>query len=419
MKSWNLPARVSRWLATRGPLILRWLTWGIAICAMGLVIYGDHPPQDLLPFQAAARLVSAEKFDAIYPVENAGSLFDVHPEFHQSSLRIAGERYANLAVTAYVAPPPALLIGRVLPANPTDAAKIWRLIIASVVLLSLLALERNLRRTRPEALVPWHLMMAGILPLLLYGVYLGQTSALLLAVATATVLPPGKARDFLGGGALGAVAVTKIFPLAIIPAVAVMGGRRIAVVSLLLVLAACATAVACWPLSLWGDFFNSICQMSRYVIADWNNASLDAGLTALATFDVSSTFILPPLSVRIAGALTRSLLAGSALILAVRRRDLAPENRWPLLWVALLAALPLLWSHYLICLLPPLQASLKTGARVTPVLLAWGLSAGFMAKGHLPLMAISTITVTTSLITAMYLIVTFARRRRFEQHVPD
>lgn len=409
MKSQLLPTHASRWLATRGPLILCWFTWGIVLTATAWMVASDRPAQDLLPFQTASALIADGRFDAVYPPEDAISLFDVHPDFQHTALRIAGEGYAREAVTAYVAPPPALLIGETLPADPTCSVKLWRLIIASVGLLSLLALETNLRRTCPDALPAWHLMIAGALPLLLYAVYLGQTSALLLAAVTATVLAPGKRRDILGGTALGLVAIAKLFPLAIIPAALWLRERRIAAVSLITVLAACALAIACWPVSLWCDFSGAAHQVSRHVIADWNNASIDAGLTALAVGEVSSTFRPPPLWVSIAATLVRVGLAGGAILLVIRERALPSQSRWTLLWIALLAATPLLWSHYLICLLPVLQPMLRRGARVVPVLLALGLSIGFLAKGHVPLWMVSALTPSIWLGAAGYIIVSLWR----------
>jgi hypothetical protein len=397
------------WLISRGPFLLSVFTWACILSLMGLCILIGGPAQDLLPFQAAAELAKRGSFEGVYPPQELGNLFDVNDRFREVSLVIAGEEYPAESVTAFVAPPPAIILGQLLPSFSTLATCIWRVIIAATLLLSLVLLECDLRRTTQKISLSWNLVVLGMLPLMLYVVFLGQTSAVLMAAATVTALAASTTRSLAGGFLLGVVTGTKAFPGAIILAAAFMRRRLFAAIALMTLAVMSLIVLIVAPLTLWSDFFAVFGKLGTHVVADWNNASLDAGLTALALGRVNPMLVQPPLWARMLALVARASLVGLALWIATRRGSINPRRRWSAIWVALLASTPLLWLHYLVSLLPALQVELREGNRVAPVLMAFGLSAGLLTFRLLPSGLVSTFNVVGWL-AAGSMVLSFALR---------
>ena len=383
--------------------ILRISSWACVIIVLALVILKGGVAQDFLPFQTAANLAKSGQFDAIYPPHGFASLFSVDARFRETALAIAGEGYSAASVTAYVAPPPAILIGELLPGSPVAATMLWRTLIATTLVLSLLVLERDLLREAPGLAADWSFIVLGAIPLLLYVVVLGQASALLLVAATGMALLPSRIRDVAFGAALGVITAIKVFPAAMILASVLLGRCAAAAVALSVL----CLSIVCFggPSELWSDFTFASWELGTRVLADWNNASLDAGLAAIVEGGVSSTLVEPASWVSMFCLVVRALLLATVLWLVFRERGKGMQRRGGLLWVGLLAATPLLWSHYLICLLPAFQAELKSGRRIVPKLMVFGLSVGVVAKlaGFDPAI-VSGLTVLGWLVTAVGLV---------------
>jgi hypothetical protein len=314
-------------------------------------------------------------------------------------------------VTAYVAPPPALVLGWIVPASRI-ASKLWQLAVALILLTSVRLLERDLHRESEEALRYWHLTVLGMLPLMFYTILLGQTTAFLMAAVTATVMASSWRRALIGGAALGIASAFKGFPAIMILVAMVLKGRRLAVAAFAVVAILSLVISVVAPPKLWSDFFEVAKLLGTRVAADWNNPSPEAGLVAMTTGRVSSAWTTPPAWIRVVGVVLRSGIISVAVFGYFHMKTASRARRWSLLWIALFSAIPMSWSHYLLCLLPLLQVELKAGRRALPVILSMGLSAGFVAQGKLEPTFVAGLTSLGWLMAAVTLLVLAFRSER-------
>ncbi len=393
----DAPAPSSSLLPALGRAVLGLL--GLIVVAHALDPRGA---QDLVAFAAAEQVRAAGHLSAVYPAPDATSLFDVAPAFRAEASRWL----PDAAITAFVAPPPALALGA-LAATGGLGTGIARLLLTLPALLGLLALHRA-SRGGPTAT----LLLLGVAPLLSYTAALGQSSGLLLAVVAVGVLPPEPRRDTLAGLVLGAITVLKGFPILLVAVALATGRRRLAAVALATVAAAVAGGMAVLPGALWADFLATAAALSRQVVGDWNNASLDALLVSVARGRPHPELVALAGPPALLALVVRVGLVGGAIAALIRADRPAP--RWVAATVGMLALTPLLWQHYLLALVPALWWAREDAptprSEAVAVALTWALSASSALKAlGVGGLGIHALAVGAWLATAGWLLV--SRRR--------
>jgi hypothetical protein len=327
--------------------------FALAATALLLVVTAIAAPssQDWIPFQTASLLVSKGLWSDVYPMASAGSLFDVTPRFSQAAASIAS--FPPGTLPGFVAPPPAAFLALVFQALPPAAAQaLARLAQIVPLLIALVWQERALRDRSPNGRSDWSLLLLSSVPLLFYTVLVGQPSAWLVPAAAATLLPPSKTTDTVGGVCLALAALCKATPLALIPALWWLGRRRLAVIAGGVVVAATIVTLPFTPMSAWIGFLQTVSRLSSVVIADWNNLAPDAFFTLWGRGTAGENWEAALSVERAAGVSIRIALLGAAVYVVVARSTSGSTRRHAALWLAWLSASPLLWLHYLVVLLP-------------------------------------------------------------------
>lgn len=320
------------------------LAFLILAILLGYAAFFGPLGQDWFPLHIAGSLARQGDWSAVYLPAEAQSLFDVSPAFRATArAEVPANAFDPRVVTAYLSPPPAAVLMMPLAGHWRISLLLFRLLIAGAMLGAIgLAWRVDAR--------PWTAAALGVAPLLAYTVYLGQTSGLLLVPAVIAVLPPTKARDTAGGLALGLVVLTKATPLIAVVGLFALGRRRLALIA---VGAAAVVTLAAWPwtgVEPWLAFWHSASRLSGVVINAWANVSVDAGVVRLSV--PASDWQWWTLT---SGQQAVAWSARIALLLAAgwglwRQHPVAP-------WLAWLAATPVLWSFYLIVLVPSLVRS--------------------------------------------------------------
>jgi hypothetical protein len=188
----------------------------------------------------------------------------------------------------------------------------------------------------------------------MYVVFIGQPSAWLVVAAALSVLPATRARDTLGGIALGVAVVFKATPAIAVAGLWLAGRRRLAMIAAAVAFALALAALPWTPADAWSHFLGITQRLAAGVIPDWNNAAVDAAV-ARPLAGTSSAFHEPDAVSRGVGWVARIALVLVALYRT--RRATLPSQRVAAAWIVWLASTPLLWLHYLAVLIPLVGAA--------------------------------------------------------------
>ena len=326
------------------------------------VALNSTPGQDWVPFQVASILAGQRAWHDVYPVSHARALFDVTDTFRDTARGLGLDLPAN-GITGFVSPPPAALLLTPFSTWPVLwSHALWRLVIAVPVCLAVLAFGEF--RHRVAGVSPWEwvgvCLVAGIL--LFYIVGAGQPSGWLFVAAVCSALPASRRTDTAGGLALALACMTKATPLLVVVGLWLAGRRRLARVS------ACALAgwaAAAWPWTgaqSWQVFLDSAAQIGQRILADWNNASVDALVQRLVSGRTDSNFQQPTTLVTVVAWTLRVVLVGWSAVRLFTART--AHARVGAAWTAWLASTPLLWTHYLAVLMPLVPGTSRGSWRV-------------------------------------------------------
>lgn len=357
------------------------------LCVVLLGVAADTTPgQDWVPFQVASTLARLGAWHDVYPVEQARTLFDVSARFAATALNLQLDIPTN-GITGFVSPPPAAFL--LTPLDGLSAAwsnALWRLAIALPVCVAMIAFGEWRRHV--AGVSPWAwtgiCLVAGILPFYIVGA--GQPSGWLFVAAVCSVLPSSKRSDVAGGGALALACMTKATPLLVVVGLWLAGRRRFAAIAAITLVV---WTTAAWPwtgLESWRVFVQSAAHLGRNILADWNNASVDALLQRIISGRTDSYFQQAAGAVTVAAWLVRLALVGVAGVRLMRARTAGA--RVGAVWVAWLASTPLLWTHYLSVLMPLLPDTSRNPWRPLVPLVPFSLATwmGF-ANQHTALVA--------------------------------
>lgn len=325
---------------------------GLLAVYAALVAYALQPgwSQDFLPWYSAGQLVLTEQVDEIYLPATSTDLFSSRPAFIQASLAAAGRSANAHEVTAFVAPPPSLLLTfPLLWLSYPAAATLWRLLLAGVAIASLhtLAARRNEIADHGES--RWIVGVLLFLPILGHAITAGQPSVLLLGAAALGV---GNTRwaAVCFPAALAAAIMFKVFPVLLIGFLFLMGRRRVAGWTLGICTVWTILSFATLPGALWIGFFEGLRALTQGVITDSNNLSIDALLLRWASGETTVRFTSPQAWTAILAGATKAAVLALAVATAAGWRQANEDRRWSASWIGTLSLTPLLWIHYLVVL---------------------------------------------------------------------
>jgi hypothetical protein len=310
-----------------------------------LAIASPSAFQDFVPGYAAATLVRRGEPGAVYLPRGAEDLFQGAPAFTRASLEAAGPLGLDRAqVTAFVAPPPSLLIDLPLARLPYRwAARVWALGQAALACFGLVALDRRIARGGRA----WGVAVLAFAPVMLLVGVSGQSSCLLLAAACAFALPSGRLADAALAVSLSAAVAFKLWPAPALLALPFLGRPRAAAYALACIGAWAALAVGILPRALFPSFAASFAWMAGHVVPDAKNLSFESVLLRMAAGRSYTNLVAPSTGAALFAGAARGALAVAFGGAFVRRRP-SPELAWAGLWASLLAFSPLLWDHYLV-----------------------------------------------------------------------
>jgi Glycosyltransferase family 87 len=340
--------RLGGMLSTSGAMLA-----GIGLALVFEAAFSSAVAQDWIPFRVAATLAPSSRWSEIYPEATASNLFSV-PLVFQAIAKANITREGPLALpdnelTAFVSPPPAaFLLAPLVTLSWTAALVVSRFALALPLVAAMFAFA-VLASTDSRMRLRWSWLCAIGSPLLMYTIAIGQPSAWLFTAAVASVVST-RWLDVIGGVALGLAIVTKGTPLALAVGLLLLGRRRLGGFALAVAGAAIGlTAFQSGPEG-WGRFVSIAGHVSRSVLTDWNNVSVEAEVLRWTSGHASPSF--SSLGVVIGRTVVAlKLLAVGGLIWS------AWQSRGGLrgisaLWIAWLIASPIVWLHYLVALLP-------------------------------------------------------------------
>jgi hypothetical protein len=318
-----------------------------------LLIYALYPgwSQDFLPWYSAGQLLLAGQADQIYLPGDARDLFSSSASFIQTSLSAAGGAAEADEITAFVAPPPSLLLTLPLNVFPYPvAAVLWRLALAGIAIAALHGLAPRRGQVENGEAHRWTLGVLLFLPLFAYTIGVGQPSMFLLGAAVLAEPSRRCWAPWVFAAALSAAIVFKAFPALLVGFLFLMGRRALCG----WVLGICGLwttlSFVFLPGALWIDFFEALRAVGRGVITDTNNLSIDALLLRLASGETTTLFATPPTWVQLVAGAAKAGVLALAVATAVGWRQLDAERRWGAAWVATLSLSPLVWAPYLVVL---------------------------------------------------------------------
>lgn len=303
--------------------------------------------QDWWPLHVAGSLVKHGQWDQVYLPANATTLFDVTPAF----IRAADGELANAvdrnALTAYLSPPPVAVLFVPLAGHWQLSLIGFRLLLVGFILAAVVLAMRG----EPARAHLWAVALVAISPLIAYAVYVGQTAACFLVASTMATIRPTRARDWLGGLALGFVMLTKATPLLLAVAICVAGRKRLGLIA---IGSALAVSLATWPwtgVEAWRLFVEAAQRLSHAVITDWPSLSIEATVLRVTRHQADFAWLTPSRIEWIAIWSLRLPLLALAAWTAWRRR-LRGAGAMCAVCVGWLAATPILWLSYMLALFP-------------------------------------------------------------------
>lgn len=324
--------------------------------------------QDFLPFHTAATLVRQGGALSIYLPAGATSLFDAAPSFVETSLAHGQPLgVTRESVTAFLAPPPALLVS--LPFTELSyaaAARLWALLQAACASLALWLLSEHARRDA-------RFVMAAILfgPMAGFAAFAGQSGGFLLLAAAAPVAPRNAKGDALIALGLGLAIAFKLWPALALFGLVLLGRRRAALWTLGVVALLGAATWLALPHVLFAHFVTAARALAAHVVPDTNNLSLESLATrALDGVAYNELVVVPEQAVLWARAVRLLVFAAFVGAFVIRKPSTALAHT--AVWLLALLSLPLVWSHYLV-IAPALLAALYTDAHLASRVRTWTL----------------------------------------------
>jgi hypothetical protein len=315
-----------------------------------LAVFLPSSFQDFVPGYVAATLARRGDFASIYLPPAARGLFDSAPSFLDLSVRsVAQESFRETNATAFVSPPPAILIYSLLSRLPfVWAARAWALVQAVLMAACFVLLEKHVLRRLAYSTTVSRWCTIAFAPVLFMAVSTGQSSCLFLAVVCACLADPnGRQHDALLGVSLGLLVILKLWPALGLLALPFMRRRRAALIAFAIVAASVVASLALFPSAVFVAFARGLQPFSGRVIPYYNNISFDNLFTHAWLGDVSENLISVPHHAMVTSGLLKAGLA-TAFAAAFAFRRPGKGLAWAALWSMLLVVCPLVWDHYLV-----------------------------------------------------------------------
>lgn len=313
------------------------------LIALSRVVQGGG--QDALPFVVAARMMhDPAGWESVYLIPEARSLFDVGPAYQQSVADYVGSGVERHTLTAFVAPPPAVLLGWPWAGLAWSVAR--PLIVLSLLLPVLWAAARS-GRASPGILGRGGVWLASVL-VVFYAAEQGQLSILALPAAAGLLASERSART-VGAVALGLLCVAKASTLLLLPALWWADRRRDLVAVLSVVAFVGLAAMLLVGAGGWSFFFGSLRQIGAVTIIEKTNVAPDVLLALVVDGGDMGQWHTLSTPWRLIAVVLR---LGTAAWVVWRARAAASAARVEAGWLAWLCLTPLHWVHYHVVLIP-------------------------------------------------------------------
>jgi hypothetical protein len=340
----------------------------LALFAITVVWPSRHAPgYDLVPLAVAGRLLDTGRGEHLY-AHDARHYNVTGSREHESAAREIG---FAAAPTPYVYPP--LVAAAMRPVSRLHFPAVMAVWTGLSLLFVLAAFWLVLDLYAPGARRPevWAGLLAAatLFEPVRYGFWLGQTTSLIFLLTLVALALQRRGRPAGAGLALAVAAFVKLTPAAFALLWLWRGPRRAAAwcAGGLAALAALSVAVCGWPLH--AEYLERVRAIGGTVLAAFNNHGLPA---FVARFDLPpgahADWTIYPLTTK-TQLISAVLLAGfaAAAVRYLRRIPAEHEGRWRALaeaavFVFVLLAPTIAWSHYFVALVPVLAALAGAGA---------------------------------------------------------
>lgn len=334
------------------------LVCGVCVSLLLIAVRG-HLAQDWIPFHLAAKLAATKNWEQLYRGAGARSLFDVSDEYRAAAHELLRDNPSSdideNTVTAFVSPPPAaFLLAPFAHASAQTSVTALRLALALPMAAALIVFSVKACGDS-SAKLRWSAICFAALPLLVYPVNVGQSSAWLLIVAVASLLRKSVWLDLLAGTALGLTILTKGTPLLLAVGLLVLGRWRLGLTAIGIAVVAVVLSFPLAGLDAWRGFATTASRLGSTVITDWNSVSVDAALMRWSGEPADALFRSPGEASKMASWGLKAAIALVALWSVAGSRG-SLRARVSALWIVWLAINPLAWLHYLTVLIPLIGA---------------------------------------------------------------
>ena len=368
---------------------------------------------DLLPLSVAGRLVAAGETGHLYAQDPRFYNLTADSVFRQTS-RDAG---TAAEPTPFVYPPLIAVMMRAFAGVPfTAISQAWGVLS---VLFVCIGLFLTVRLYLPSWNTP--LAWAGLLLALcwfeplLYGFWLGQTTAVMLPIVIGSLALQRRGRDVAAGLLLACAVFIKLTPAVVAAVWLWRGPRRAFVWTVAGVAALWALSIAAAGAPLHEAYVRRVLSIGRVVLVSFNNQSLSAVLGRMqlphaAWFDWRMYH--PGAALAVIHAAILGVIAVSAVASVARLPRERPERWRPLAegfaLLFMLLAPNIAWTHYFVFLLPVMAIVVaESGGTVAPRIAA---AAAFvlccrplLAPQDVPYLSTSSLFVSGPAIAALVL----------------
>lgn len=325
-------------------------------------------------------------------------LFDASHVFLDAGVAALAGRATRQEVTAFVSSPLTLLPVMPMTALPYfTAAFWWRAALALAAIAGLHSIEQRAAELAPDHRTAWACGLVAFTPLLAYGVSIGQTSALLLLAGSLVLAHERSALVAAGAAIIGFVGAFKVFPIALLGFLALLGRWRAALAALALLVVWTIASLALIPMSVFVDFVTAAGVVGSAVNTDWNSLAIEALVLGHRTGQSSPLFVQAEGWVTAIGWLLRAGVGQCAVRVAGGWTGASFPQRWAVACAATMTLTPLLWTHYLAVLplvvLPVFATRGRWGRFIAVViLLGAGVAIGAASSGAVPPRVVSDLT---------------------------
>ena len=279
-------------------------------------------------------------------------------------------------VVAYIYPPFfAELLAPLTPLGLVGAARVWLLAVHAAFfgsLALLLRLHPELSRAGRRVLL---VAALGFMPVYL-NLKFQQVATVWLLLVTAALWAALRRRDGLAGGFIALAASLKVTPIFLIPLLARLGRRRVAIVGGALLLVVTVVTMLASPGS-W-QFFTVVLPRIGLGTANWDNGSIDGLVSRIVVLAPHLLGGATQTAAKVVIALAAVSVIGVTIWLAGRA---ASHDGWTIrLGVAALMISSVTWQHHLVTLLLPMATALAwISARRPGARYGWALMAAYGA----------------------------------------